>query len=401
MRLILATQGTLGDHLPMAALAHGLCQQGLDVRLACNPAMHPLALQVGVQALPWGSPLGQSETIRAPLEWDHWQAAPQHRGWTEDDRRSLMAEIEELLDLLNPDDVLIGTRNLFLLSLVARVRQCRWLEVGLNSGAMIDFSKLATAKDSSHPWKKGLDHLERQLRDHLVQGADSCSDPPPQVRLHAVPDAFAPVDLPQLNAIRTGFWCCQDLRWQGWTPPTGLEQFLLDSPSPLGLVFSSQPLADPIGVLRRHLEVAVRLERRLVLVRGWAFGVEAQAHHPELAALLQHPDLKVVESLPLSWLLPKLAAVFIHGGMGTLAQALQAGCPTVIEPYGHDQFLNARLALQHRLALAVHPHRFEPVQVAQVLQQLLRLPPLRLDAAAFTGLAVALHCVGEALAPCI
>lgn len=60
---------------------------------------------------------------------------------------------------------------------------------------------------------------------------------------------------------------------------------------------------------------------------------------------------------------------FIHGGMGTLAAANDGGCQLVIEPFGNDQFLNARLALEQGLGWAVPPHRFDPEQVAALLCQ--------------------------------
>lgn len=381
MRLILATLGTFGDHLPMVGLGSALQRRGLTVRLACNPAMHPLARRAGLEPLAFGVPLGQREANRRPLDWDHWQASPTKRLWTDADRCRLLDEIHTLLDHLQPGDVLVSTRNLFLISLVARARHCLWIEVGLNSGAMIDYERLPMARDSSHPWKLGVDSLEVDLRRRLFGSSDDEQDPPPVLRLHAVPDAFAPLSLPQVPAVRTGFWCWEDPCWQSWTPPASLERLLAGGAPPLGLVFSSQPLHDPRGVLARHLEVAERLECSLVLVKGWAFGSEEQ-----LSPLLDHPALVAVEPLPLSWLLPRLSAVFIHGGMGTLAQALRAGCQVVIEPFGNDQFLNARLALQQDLAIAVHPHRFDPDQVAHTLKALLKRPGPALESSAFAGL---------------
>lgn len=392
MRLILATQGTLGDHLPMVGLAAALSQRGFEVRLACNQATHSLARRAGVQPLAFGEPLGPSEANASPLSWDHWKASPVRRAWTEAHLCALQDQSEALLAHLQPGDVLIGTRNQYMLSLVARARSCRWLEVGLNCGAMIDYLRLPAARDSTHPWKHGLDQLEAQLRQQLLGSVEDREDPPPLLRLHAVPDAFAPLDYPQVPAVRTGFWCWQDPLWQDWAPPVALERALVTGPPPLGLVFSSQPLLDPRGVLARHLEVAERLGRSLVLVRGWAFRGDEQ-----LAPLLDHPALIAVEPLPLSWLLARLSAVFIHGGMGTLAQALRAGCQVVIEPFGNDQFLNARLALQQGLALAVHPHRFDPASVAAALEARGTRTGSVLEPAAFAGLIWAAERIADCL----
>ncbi len=40
-------------------------------------------------------------------------------------------------------------------------------------------------------------------------------------------------------------------------------------------------------------------------------------------------------------LVPRLAALVHHGGIGTTAQAMRAGVPQLITPFAHDQFDNA------------------------------------------------------------
>ena len=101
--------------------------------------------------------------------------------------------------------------------------------------------------------------------------------------------------------------------------------------------------------------------------------------------------------LPFDWLFLRLDAVFIHGGMGTLARALQARCRTVIEPYGNDQFLNARLAIEHDLALAVHPYRFDSVEVADALRFQLARTQYDLHHDVFEGLPRAVSLITELL----
>ena len=49
-------------------------------------------------------------------------------------------------------------------------------------------------------------------------------------------------------------------------------------------------------------------------------------------------------------LLPRLAALIHHGGIGTSAQCLAAGLPQLITPWAHDQFDNA--SRQRRLGVA-------------------------------------------------
>jgi len=53
---------------------------------------------------------------------------------------------------------------------------------------------------------------------------------------------------------------------------------------------------------------------------------------------------------PFSALLPRLAAFVHHGGIGTCAQALAAGVPQLIVPWGMDQFDNSWRLQQHGVA---------------------------------------------------
>ena len=364
MRIIIATVGTLGDHLPMVGLAVALKQHGHEVKIACNKVMHPLALRAEVEPIKLGAPLGQHQATKDTLHWDHWLAPPSIMRWGEEIASSFYSETEEIFNILQGNDVVIGPRNLLFLSLVARARNCRWVQVGLNSGAMIDDAQMGARLNHNHPWKQGIERLEKTLRNHLIGDCNDYEDPPPLLRLHAVPEMFVPRDYPQLPSKRTGFWCWDDPRWEGWTPPKNLKDVLMQMRTPIVLAFSSQPVINPINVILQHLKVAEIMGRMLIVVKGWAFNSQVLQ-----TKILDNSNIIIVDSLPFSWLLTRIHTVFIHGGMGTLAQALRAGCRVVIEPYGNDQFLNALLALEHNLALVVHPHRFDAVEVATALNQ--------------------------------
>uniref|UniRef100_M1C894 Sterol glucosyltransferase n=1 Tax=Solanum tuberosum TaxID=4113 RepID=M1C894_SOLTU len=49
-------------------------------------------------------------------------------------------------------------------------------------------------------------------------------------------------------------------------------------------------------------------------------------------------DVFLVAEYPHDWLFPQCAAVVHHGGAGTTAAGLRAGCPTTIVPFFGDQF---------------------------------------------------------------
>ncbi|NJM23628.1 MAG: glycosyltransferase family 1 protein, partial [Richelia sp. SM1_7_0] len=53
----------------------------------------------------------------------------------------------------------------------------------------------------------------------------------------------------------------------------------------------------------------------------------------------------MVDSIPHSWLFPRMAAIVHHGGAGTTAAALRAGVPSILIPFFGDQpFWGQRVA---------------------------------------------------------
>ena len=60
-----------------------------------------------------------------------------------------------------------------------------------------------------------------------------------------------------------------------------------------------------------------------------------------------------VEYAPFSRVYPRCAAVMHHGGSGTLAQSLRAGVPTLVVPWGADQFFHGALLQRLGAGLAL------------------------------------------------
>ena len=55
----------------MVGLAVALQKKGLQVGLACNPAMHPLARRAGLEPIGLGAALGQEQAAQKPLDALH------------------------------------------------------------------------------------------------------------------------------------------------------------------------------------------------------------------------------------------------------------------------------------------------------------------------------------------
>lgn len=85
---------------------------------------------------------------------------------------------------------------------------------------------------------------------------------------------------------------------------------------------------------------------------------------------------------PFSQLLPRVAALVHHGGIGTTSQALAAGCPQLIMPMAHDQFDNAHRVWLLAVGDSIARSRFRPKHLAEKLTRLLNSKSLRAGCAA-------------------
>jgi rhamnosyltransferase subunit B len=117
---------------------------------------------------------------------------------------------------------------------------------------------------------------------------------------------------------------------QGQILPAELQAFLADGEAPL--VFTP-------GSGNRHaqayftqaLKAAQALGRRAIFLTPYR----------EQIATVLPPSVFWQSYVPLSALLPHVAVLIHHGGIGTTAEALRAGTPQLVVPLAFDQFDNA------------------------------------------------------------
>jgi len=83
------------------------------------------------------------------------------------------------------------------------------------------------------------------------------------------------------------------------------------------------------------------------------------------------PEIRHYSFIPLSQVLPRTAALVYHGGIGTCAQALQAGIPQLVMPMAHDQLDNLSRVRDLGVGDGLHPWQFKGPRIAAVLGRLL------------------------------
>jgi len=136
-----------------------------------------------------------------------------------------------------------------------------------------------------------------------------------------------PDDWPAAHVI-TGYWFLDQAEW---TPPQELVRFLEAGSPPVYVGFGSPGTRRPAEMINLIVRALEANHLRAVL---------ALPHDAE-AMPLPNTILRIADA-PHAWLFPRMAAVVHHGGAGTTAASLRAGVPTLITPWGVDQFFWGR-----------------------------------------------------------
>jgi sterol 3beta-glucosyltransferase len=134
------------------------------------------------------------------------------------------------------------------------------------------------------------------------------------------------------NTVIVGDWF---LDASNWTPPADLVEFLKNGAPPIYIGFGSMGSRKPEETADLVLQAIARTGQRAILQAGW--GGLSKADVPN--------NILMINSVPHSWLFPRMAAVVHHGGAGTTAAGLRAGVPSIAIPFFGDQpFWGQRIA---------------------------------------------------------
>jgi UDP:flavonoid glycosyltransferase YjiC (YdhE family) len=107
--------------------------------------------------------------------------------------------------------------------------------------------------------------------------------------------------------------------------PAELEAFLAAGDAPIVFTLGSTAVHNPGNFYKASVTAVRMLERRAVLIGAKGFsGIDSA-------------EVLTVPYAPYSRIFPWAAAIVHQGGSGTTGQALLAGHPQLIVPYGWDQ----------------------------------------------------------------
>lgn len=377
--VLISCVGSAGDVHPFIAMGSVLAKRGHRVELQANDYFRDRVLRAGLGFLPLGSVADYQATAANP---DLWSPKRGFDVVAEQVLKFLAEGYGALADRVGPDTVLVGSTLAWQARLVQEKLGTPLVTVHLSPSCI--FSPQAPTVVPQMVWfskaplwfRRGMFSLiERGIIDKTVgPGLNafraSLNLPPvkrvfgrwmhsPQRVVCAFPDWFAPpqTDWPA-NSICT--------RFPHWAAPQGtlldpmLSHFLQSGPPPIGFTPGSA-MAHGKTFFERALAACDLIGRRAVFITPFADQLP-----PKLPAFARHAAY-----VPFDLLMPKLAAIVHHGGIGTTAQAMALGVPQLITPFAHDQFDNGARIAQLGVGASLSPDA-PPTAWAQALLGILK-----------------------------
>jgi UDP:flavonoid glycosyltransferase YjiC (YdhE family) len=154
-------------------------------------------------------------------------------------------------------------------------------------------------------------------------------------------------------------------------PPGGtalspeLTAFLDAGPAPVVFTLGSSAVYDPGRFYEVSVEAVKQMGQRAVLLVGRGTATATGALSEEILA---------VDYAPHSALFPRAAAIVHQGGIGTTAQGMRSGRPTVVVPFAHDQPDNARRLERLGISRTIPRREYSSEQVVSELRHVLEEP---------------------------
>jgi UDP:flavonoid glycosyltransferase YjiC (YdhE family) len=191
---------------------------------------------------------------------------------------------------------------------------------------------------------------------------------------------------PQPDWPRRFFQCGFPFYGQGQASPA-LAEFLDAGGAPLVFTLGSIVAHFEPRFYHAAVEAAQRLGMRAVLLTGRNAGVPGELPAGIFAAPYE----------PLGALLPRAAAVVHAGGIGTCAEALRAGVPSVVVPFAFDQPDNAWRLRKLGVAAVVPRNSISAKSLAVALGRVAGNAAVRKNASRIAGGIDAAAGVGKAV----
>src|SRR4051812_16760196 len=383
MHVLLVPFGSHGDVHPFIGLGQALRGRGHRVTFLLNGYFGPLVRGLGFEMEPIGGAELYEEAMRDPDLWHPTRSlAAGARGALEHARLAYPRIAERYV----PGEVVAVGGSMALSVRLAQERikipaATLHLQPGImhSNHATPAYARLQVPRWWPRWLKRRLfDRIYAQFVDPQIEpglnalraefGLPPVRDalrswlPSPQLVLGLFPAWFGPPqpDWPP-NVRLVGFPLYDERDATPLSPE--LVAFLDGGPPPVAFTPGSANLHGR-PFFEAAVDACVRLGRRGLLLTRF----------PEQVPPRLPPNVAHFAYAPFGTLLPRVAALVHHGGIGTAAQGMAAGVPQLVMPLAHDQFDNAARMRRLGIARTLSPAKFRGPAVARVLHSLLGSP---------------------------
>lgn len=397
-RIVITTLGSMGDLNPFLALGLGLQQRGHQVVFAVEDSFRPNLIAAGfkVHHLTGDVDTMMQENSRqmfgknaTPLTSIkvivHKYIVP-----------TLRAKVEELKTVCREADLLVAHSQQIAATIVSELTGIKLVTVSLTPAAIpsayvapnpwpVKLSGPVLRFANRLSWRVGLSVLHSTVdkpinairaeygllprRNFLNDGNLS-----PLLSVIAASPTFVPPQPDWPQGVRVTGFCFWDTP-NNWQESSELTSFL-DGTKPVVAV-SSGSMGPSVKnefdqVYLTSIETARKLGARVLIIGA------APASLPE--SLPQ--EVMSLPFAPFSKIYPRCAAVIHHGGIGTTAQALKAGVPMLVVPWGADQFFTAAQVEQIGVGHYLSRRSYTVSRATRLLETLLHNKAYKEQAAA-------------------
>jgi rhamnosyltransferase subunit B len=381
-RIVITAWGSYGDVFPALGLALALKSRGHEAVVATCPYYREVVTTRGVAFAPLRPDIDPNDKAFAAKVMDPWRGA--EAIFKEGILPALPDSLADMRAAAIGADLIVSHPVTFAAPIVAEERGLPWLSTAL---APISF---LSAHDPSAPpaapwlrhllarglfWGRSFRRLARRMTAPWFERVHALRR---ELGLRPVSHAlfegqfsplgtlalFSPVmGLPQpdwpANAIATGF-----IDYNGGEPlAPDVAAFLDAGPPPLVFTLGTSAVFVASDFYEQSIAAARRLGMRALLLTGPDHLARVQAQ--------TGPDMLAAEFAPHAEVFPRAAAIVHQAGMGTLAQGLRSGRPTLIVPHANDQPDNAFRAARLGTARVLMPKQYRADKVARELHALI------------------------------
>lgn len=355
MRIVIIAPGSRGDVQPYIALGKGLQNAGHYIRLVSHSNFETLVTSYGLEFWSFGNDVKdavENSEMRELTEKGNFLLLMAKMA-KEAEREALRFAEGGLLASQGMDVVLAGIGGLFIGTAIAEKLHMPLVQAYVFPFTPTkDFSSVLTPKLPT-VFNRLSHHLARQLMWQGFRSADGIARKE-VLNISSAPflgpyDSRSTNNMPVLygfspsvistpsdwngNTHITGYWFIDETN--DWQPPVALLDFLKSGPPPLYIGFGSMSNRNPEQTADLVIQALAMTNQRAILLSGWS-GLQ-KTNVPD--------SILMVDSIPHSWLFPRVSAVIHHGGASTVAAGLRAGVPSIIIPFFGDQpFWGQRIA---------------------------------------------------------